>query len=101
MSSAAINFSGLASGIDTKSVIEALLAVERRPITALQTKRTGYEQSKSLFGTLETKLTALKTKASALKSAGSFLEFKATPEKEDFYTATASNGATSGSYSIE
>lgn len=101
MSSAGINFSGLASGIDTKSVIEALLAVERKPLAALQTKRTGYDKSKALFTDFETKLTKLKTAADSLKTAGKFLEFKATPEKEDYYTATASSGATAGTYGIE
>ena len=100
MSSAGINFSGLASGIDTKSVIEALLAVERKPLAALQTKRTSYEKQKTLFGDFESKLGKLKTAADALKTAGKFLEFKATPEKEDYFTATASSGATSGSYDI-
>lgn len=101
MSSAGINFSGLASGLDSKSIIEALLAVERKPLQAMQTKRTSYEKQKSLFGDFETKLTKLKTASDAIKTAGKFLEFKATVEKEDFYTATASSGATAGSYDIE
>ena len=40
MSTAGISFGGLASGLDTQAIIAALVAVERRPIKALETKKT-------------------------------------------------------------
>jgi flagellar hook-associated protein 2 len=50
MSSAGISFGGLGSGLDTRSIITALMAVERRPITALNAKKTSLNTSKNLFG---------------------------------------------------
>ena len=45
MSSAGISFGGLASGLDTKAIISALVAIEERPIRALETKKTGYTKT--------------------------------------------------------
>lgn len=101
MSSAGINFSGLASGIDTKAVIEALMAVERRPLLALESKKKSFEKQKSLFGDFETKLSKLRTAAKAMKTATSFLDYKAAVDSDTFFTATASSGATTGSYDIK
>ena len=52
MSSAGISFGGLASGLDTKAIISALVAVEERPIRALETKKTSINKQKSLYGDL-------------------------------------------------
>ena len=50
MSSAGITFGGLASGLDTKSIIAALVAVEQQPITLLENKKTLLTKSKSMMG---------------------------------------------------
>lgn len=101
MSSSGINFSGLATGLDTKAIIQALMAVERRPITALEKKKKSLQGERNLFGTLETKLRELETKANALKTASSFLEYKTALDKEEFLSASASTAASAGSYDIE
>ena len=53
MSTAGISFGGLASGLDTKAIISALVAVERNPILQLQKKESDLKQQKSLFGDLD------------------------------------------------
>jgi flagellar hook-associated protein 2 len=101
MSTAGISFGGLASGLDTKAIIAALLAVERRPITQLESRNKGFQTQKTLIGELETKLSALKTKADALRKATSLIDYQASVDTERFFTATAGTGATPGSYSIQ
>lgn len=101
MSSAGISFGGLASGLDTKAIISALVSIERRPITALETKKTGYTKQKSLFGDLDGLLEKLSAAAKKLKTSPDFLQRKATSDDEDILTASASSSATPGSYKIK
>ena len=54
-----ITFGGLASGIDTNSIIDKLVQVERQPITTLQQERTDQQTRKALVTGLTGKLTAL------------------------------------------
>jgi flagellar hook-associated protein 2 len=100
MSTAGISFGGLASGLDTRAIIAALVAVERRPITALETKKTSYTKQKSLFGDLKGLLDKLETAAKAIKTTTDFLEMKAVSDDESILTASASGSATPGSYSV-
>lgn len=98
MSTAGISFGGLASGLDTKAIISALVAVERRPITALETKKTSLGQQKSLFGDLRGLLDKLTTAAKALVKTTDFLKMKAASDDETIATATAGSSATPGTH---
>ncbi|GAB4136640.1 MAG: flagellar filament capping protein FliD [Planctomycetota bacterium] len=101
MSSAGISFGGLSSGLDTKAIISALVAVERRPITAMQRTLDGYSRQKELFGDLSDLLDTLRDKANALKTTTDFLVMQAASSDEDVLTASATNSASAGSYQVE
>lgn len=100
MSSAGINFGGLASGLDTKAIISALMAVERRPIAALETKKTSLSSQKRLFGDFNTLLTDLQKSAKKLSRTTDFLKMAATSSDENILTVSAGSGATPGSHQI-
>lgn len=100
MSSAGISFGGLASGLDTKAIISALVAVEQRPITQLQAKKTSLTKQKSLFGDLKGLLDKLTTASKALQKTTDFLAMKAVSSDENVLTASASSTATPGSYTL-
>jgi len=100
MSTAGISFGGLASGLDTKAIIQALVAIEERPIRQLETKKAGYTKQKSLFGDLKGLLDKLSTAAKALKTNTDFLQRKAASDQEEIATATASSTATPGTYNL-
>ncbi|HLQ37300.1 MAG TPA: flagellar filament capping protein FliD [Planctomycetota bacterium] len=101
MSSAGISFGGLASGLDTKAIIAALMGVEQQPINALQFRKTSLSTQKSLFGDLGTLLASLQTAANSLKLTTDFLAMKAASDNENVLTASASNSAVQGSHQIE
>ncbi|MCA8949955.1 MAG: flagellar filament capping protein FliD [Planctomycetes bacterium] len=101
MSSAGISFGGLASGLDTQAIIAALVAVERRPITQLEAKKTELGKQKSLFGDLDGLLDKLSTAARKLKTTSQFLVMKGASSNEDVLTVAASSGATPGTHEIE
>jgi flagellar hook-associated protein 2 len=100
MSSAGITFGGLASGLDTKAIIAALVAVERQPITLLENKKTALAKSKSMMGDFKALLDKLNDAGKALKATTDFLSMKATVAGTDFLSATASSSAAPGSYQI-
>ena len=100
MSSAGITFSGLGSGLDTQAIISALLAVERRPVTALNQKKSSFKTQKSLFGDLDGKLETLRDLANSLRKSIGFLDYSAAVDREDFLTATANENAAKGTYDI-
>lgn len=100
MSLAGISFSGLASGLDSKAIISALMAVERRPIQALQSKKQTFQKQKSLFSTLEGMLKKLRDKADAIRKSANFLDFKAEADSDKYFTVSASSGATVGSFDV-
>jgi flagellar hook-associated protein 2 len=101
MSSAGISFGGLGSGLDTSAIISALMAVERRPISALEAKKNSLNSAKNLFGDFKTLLSDLDTKAKALRTTTDFLAMKATSSNEDLLTVRAGTSATPGSYQIK
>ncbi|HEB53917.1 MAG TPA: hypothetical protein ENI87_11750 [bacterium] len=100
MSTAGISFGGLASGLDTQAIISALLAVERRPILALEKTKKSLQDQKKLFGDLGDLLDKIESAAKDLKTTSSFLQMKATSSNEEIVTATASSTATPGSYTV-
>jgi len=100
MSLPTINFSGLATGIDTGALIDALVKVERRPIDLLEAQMGALEFKLSLFNDLSSKLAALKTAAGKLSTSASFFVKKASSSDDSVVSATAGSNATAGSHSI-
>jgi flagellar hook-associated protein 2 len=100
MSSAGISFGGLASGLDTKAIIAALVGVEERPIRLLEQKKTLINKQKTLYGDLRGLLDKLSTAAKALKTTQDFLSMKAASDDETALTAEASPSATPGTYTV-
>ena len=102
MSLSGISFSGLASGLDSKAIINALMAVERRPILALRSKKILLNKSKSLFNDFKAMIEALQSKAKAIKDIDAFLKFTATTDDEDkYFSVSANEKASPGSYTID
>ena len=97
---ALIQFGGLASGLDTKSIITALMDVEQLPLTRLQTAATTITDQKTAYTTLGTGLADLlaKIQAFTVTSAGSART--ATSSDATSFTATATTGAIPAQYRV-
>jgi flagellar hook-associated protein 2 len=98
MASPTYNVSGLASGIDTNSIVDKLVQLESRPLDALKKRQTAYQTQVSTLGDLASKLAALGSAARALASGGA-LGTKATSTNQAF-SATTGSGAVAGSYDV-
>ncbi len=89
---------GLASGLDTTSIIDGLTKLEQQPLDALRTQQTGFKTQVSLIGSLVSKIKTLQSTAQALSSQGT-VGMKATTVNTDF-TATPSSKSQAGSYTV-
>lgn len=101
-----ISFSGLASGLDTKSWVEAFVSVKQQKVTALQTDLKSKQTVKNTLNDTRSKFTTLRSaieKLTDAKFGGSmdlFAKNSATSSDTDIFTATATPGATRQNYDI-
>jgi len=96
-----IRLPGLATGIDTTTLVEQLMIIESRRLASYQVKKAEYEKQKTTFTELETKVNALKTTVTALSDSDNLQVFKTTTSDKDILTVSASSDANPGSHSIE
>lgn len=101
-----ISFSGLASGLDTKSWVEAFVSVKQQKVTALQTDLKSKQTVKNTLNDTRSKFTTLRSaieKLTDAKFGGSmdlFAKNSATSSDTDIFTATATSDATRQNYDI-
>ncbi len=97
---ATTTFSGLASGIDSASLIKSMLSVAKQPMTRLQTKQTTNNTMSKKFTDIKAKMTALQTAAKALDTRSEAMVNKATSSNDKVATVTTAGGGTLGSFDI-
>jgi flagellar hook-associated protein 2 len=95
------SFSGLASGIDTSSLIAELVRMERRPITTLQAKQGDLSAIGRRLSDMKTKLAALQEAAGRLDARDEVLSSRATSSDEEAFLVTADGGASLGTYDVQ
>lgn len=101
-----ISFSGLASGLDTSSWVEAYVSVKQQKITSMQQELLGIRNKKSTLNDTRSTVTALRTaieKITDKKFGGTYNLFgknSAISSNEDIFTATATNAAIKQTYNI-
>lgn len=101
-----ITFTGLASGMDTSSWIEALVSIKQQSVTSLKSKQTTINSTQTVLDTVKSNVTALRTSIEKLtdsKLGGSFDLFAkntVTSSKESLVTATATENAARQSLDI-
>ncbi len=95
-----VSFTGLATGLDTASIVAQLLEIKRRPIYRLENRRLDFQSQLSALGTLKTKLLALQEAAAKLDTLAEFNVLGATSSHEGLLTASAGSNAAPGLYEI-
>lgn len=95
------NIGGLASGLDTDTIIRSILEVERIPINQLTARRTSYEAKNKAWQDVTTRFSAIRTALNAVDSLNDLNKFAtATSSRESAVGATATGAATPGSISF-
>ena len=101
-----ISFSGLASGLDTSSWVEAFVSIKQQKVTALQTDLKSKQTVKNTLNDTRSKFTTLRSaieKLTDAKFGGAmdlFAKNSVTSSDTDIFTATATASATRQSYDI-
>ncbi|MBS2020689.1 MAG: flagellar filament capping protein FliD [Deltaproteobacteria bacterium] len=95
----AFSLGGLASGIDTNSLVDGLMNVARQPVDALTKKKAEVDAASQTISSISTKLSALKNAALALSTMVGFSSFTAS-SSDAAIVASATGAATSASYSV-
>ena len=102
-----ISFSGLASGLDTSSWVEAFVSVKKEEATTLQTNLKSIQTTKTTLTDTKSKFTSLRTaieKLTDAKFGGSFDLFaknSATSSNNDIFSATVTSNAARQTYDIK
>jgi len=83
------NFSGLASGLDTNSIVSSLMQVERAPITRLQIRRAEYDNKLDAWTSITSKVSEFRNATDELSNGADFAKFvSASSSNEDAVVAT-------------
>ena len=96
-----ISSAGLGSGLDVKSIISSLMAVESQPLTLLQNKAASVQTEISAVGQIQSLTSTLSDKAHALSSTTLWTQTTSSSADTTAVTADTSNGtAAPGDYSV-
>ncbi|MDG1499201.1 MAG: flagellar filament capping protein FliD [Planctomycetota bacterium] len=96
-----LSFGGLASGLDTTAIINALVGAEAIPITLEEGKQATEEAKLSLMSNFEGLVKTLQDKADEMKSISTFLSHIVTPSTEGYANFTVTGAPTAGSHTLE
>lgn len=101
-----ITFSGLASGMDTSSWVNALVSIKQQSVTKLQKSKSTVETSSNVLSTIKSKVTTLRSsieKFTDAKFGSSFDLFsknKVTTSKDSVVTANVTADAAKQNYDV-
>jgi flagellar hook-associated protein 2 len=96
-----MGLSGLASGIDTSAVVDALMNVAKQPQTALTHKKAQASARATALGAIKAELNGVKGLADALRSPGLFANTQTVDSSDTSkITATRLSGAGTGGTQI-
>jgi len=97
---AIISGTGIFSGIDSAKIIDQLMAIERKPVENLKSKKSDYNAKISQWGNISNLLNNLKNSITNLKKIN-LVSFSAQSSNTNILTATASTNALEGNYNIK
>ena len=101
-----LSFSGLVSGLDTSSWVDAFVSVKQKDITKLQTDLTTAQTQKSTLTTTRATVSSLRSSIEKLTDAkfggvfDLFAQNNAVSSNEDVFTATVDSNAKRQNYDI-
>lgn len=95
-----LSVGGLATGIDSKTLISQLMQLERQPEQILAQKRATAQSKIDIFNQITGLLTSFKTLAAGMNTASTFTGKTSSVVDSTVLTATASSTAAQGTHTI-
>lgn len=99
--SSGISFSGLASGLDTTSIVNQLVALERIPIQLAEDQRDVQQDKLDKLSEFRGLVKALQNKADDLSTNDGFFQLSVSGANSDVAAVSAGSGADQGTHSID
>ena len=97
----AMRMTGLASGLDTESMVKELVSASSEKVNKIKQKKQDVEWKKEIWSGLNTKIyNFYKTQLSAFKTVSNYKTKKATVSDETKVSVKAGSGATNGTHSV-
>lgn len=96
-----LQISGLVSGLDIDTLVSRLMALERRPLLAIEQQRQRLDTRASAWRDVNSRLSSLLVRAEALQRAASFNQRTVTVENASVATMTAASGVPEGTHRLE
>ena len=97
-STGTISSAGIGSGLDVNSIVTQLMAIEQKPMTALQTKASTIQSTVSEYGKIKSDVSTFNDLAVKLANATTWAQ--STAASSDTAVAATTNGSTPGTYSV-
>ena len=88
---ATVSSAGIGSGLDVNSIITQLMAIERQPLDALQTKATTIQSTVSEYGKIKSAVSTLRDLAAKLASTTTWAQTTAAASNTAVTATTGSN----------
>ena len=95
-----ITSAGIGSGLKVDDIIASLLAVEKQPLLKLQTSATTMQTKLSVFGQMQSLVSAFRDAAAPLYKADAYTVTKAGSSDSTSVAATSTSAAVPGSYAV-
>ena len=96
----AITSLGIGSGVDINTMVDQLVALERRPMVQLQSQARTLQTQVSSFGQLSSLFSSLQTAANRLTGSSLWTQSKATSSDEAVAQVVGGGNAAAGNYTV-
>ncbi|MFA7387175.1 MAG: flagellar filament capping protein FliD [Thiohalobacteraceae bacterium] len=96
-----ISSPGVGSGLDVQSIVTQLMALERRPVNAMQQSLKTLDSQLSAYGRLRSAMASFQTAMKDLKSLDAFQVNTVSSTNADALTATANSSAAPGTLNVQ
>lgn len=98
---ATISSTGIGSGLDVKSIVSQLVALEKQPLTNLQVRAATINTKISAFAQIKSLVSTLSGAASTLNSLTTWNAVSATSSNDAAVSASAIGGTAANSFSVQ
>ena len=95
-----ISSTGLGSGLDVNAIVSELMRIESRPLSLLQSAKSGLDTQVSTFGALQGRMATLRDRANELTSLTLWGQTTAKSQNDSAVRVSTSGGAVARSYAV-
>lgn len=101
MATPLFSIGGIASGLDTNSIVSQLMQIERIPLQQTQQRKATFQQRNDAWSQISTRLSALRDKARAIDTASDWSKFSKATSSDAAVGVTVTGSPAQGSLSFQ